>query len=326
MKRTLALLACCVCLAACGYLAEHTAPQKKPAAARSSAAVKADEQFWAVFHGADYAQIDAALNAQTGAYLAAPGDAVTAAHVAWLHMWRISERGRMASVPATITDDLTLARQYFEQAVTLDPKDARYLGFLASATLAEGSIHQDERETRRGYFMLLDSIKAWPEFNLFTAGYVMSDQLAGSKRFTKALEWQWETLDRCAGEKVNRSDPVYAKYMPLETRDGAKRVCWNSAIAPHNFEGFFMNMGDMLVKSGDWRRARVVYANAKLSATYAQWNFGNTLEDRIRDAADNVAAFAAPAAGAAPDGKRIMIATTFSCMACHQQSVSDGRG
>ena len=40
--------------------------------------------------------------------------------------------------------------------------------------------------------------------------------------------------------------------MTLETKEGARRACWNSRIAPHNLEGFFLNMGDMLVKSGDW--------------------------------------------------------------------------
>jgi len=39
--------------------------------------------------------------------------------------------------------------------------------------------------------------------------------------------------------------------MSKKTKEGKKRVCWNSWIAPHNFEGFFLNMGDMLVKSGD---------------------------------------------------------------------------
>jgi hypothetical protein len=38
--------------------------------------------------------------------------------------------------------------------------------------VADGGIHKDEKLTRKGYFMLRDSNQAWPEFNLFTAGYV----------------------------------------------------------------------------------------------------------------------------------------------------------
>ena len=316
IKALLTAAACCV-LADCAYVAEHSAPQKQAATLRSPDALRADELFWNTLHGAQYDQISPALEAETAAYLQNPNDAVTAAPVGWLHIWRISERHRLASVPATITDDATLSRQYFEPAVALNPEEARFLGFLASATLAEGNIHHDELETRHGYFMLLDSIKAWPEFNLFTAGYVMSSQPVESERFKQALDWQWQTLDICVGEKVDRKTAAYAKYMKLETDKGAKRVCWNSWIAPHNFEGFFLNMGDMQVKAGDWQLGRQLYANAKLSPTYAQWNYRQVLDDRIRDAQQNVAAFNAPQG--APKGNPMMGASAFACVACHQQ-------
>lgn len=93
------------------------------------------------------------------------------------------ESSRLASVPATIIDDTMLTRRYFQEAVKLNPADARTLGFLAGHTVIEGTLHQDERLTREGYFMLLDAIKARPEFNMFTAGYVMSRLPADSPRF-----------------------------------------------------------------------------------------------------------------------------------------------
>lgn len=308
--------ATCWALAGCAYVAEHSAPKKEAATSRSPTALKADELFWTTLHGGKYDQISPALEAETAAYLQNPNDAVTAAHVGWLHIWRVSERRTLTSAPATITDDVTLSRKYFAEAVALNPNEARYLGFLASATLGEGNIHHDEQETRRGYFMMLDAIKAWPEFNLFTAGYVMSGQPVGSERFKQALDWQWQNLDACVGEKVDRKTAAYAKYMNQETDTGDKRVCWNSQIAPHNFEGFFLNMGDMQVKAGDVETGRKLYNNAKLSSTYSHWKFRQILEDRIRDASDNVAAFNAPQEG---QGKSIMVASSFSCLACHQQ-------
>jgi hypothetical protein len=319
MNVAFASSAACVMLASCGYVAEKSAPAKQAATTRTAAALKADELFWATLHGGDYEQIPRALEAQTAAYLADPTDAVSAAHVGWLHIWKLSERARLDSIPATLTDDAIVSRRYFQEAVALNPGEARYLGFLASATLAEGTIHQDERLTRRGYYMMLDAVKAWPEFNLFTAGYVMSAQPAGSERFKQALEWQWQNLDACVGETVDRKNADYAKYMTLETKEGKKRVCWNSEIAPHNFEGFFLNMGDMLVKAGDWETGRKIYGDAKLSPTYAQWQYRQVLEDRIRDAPDNVAAFNAPADATSGGDKRIMVTTAFSCMACHRQ-------
>ena len=127
---------------------------------------------------------------------------------------------------------MMLARRYFQEAVKLDPSDARYLGFLAGATIAEGNIHKDERLTREGYFLLRDSIRAWPEFNLFTGGFVISRLPPDSPRFREGLEWQWRTLDECAEERVDRANPVFTKYMAKETREGPKRACWNSYRAP----------------------------------------------------------------------------------------------
>jgi hypothetical protein len=297
-------------------IAVWQAPQKQAATSRSEAAQKADEIFWQTFHQGEYEKIPQALEALTAAYLETPADAVTAAHIAWLHNWRIAERARMESVPATIIADTMLARRYFQEAVKLNPSDVRYLGFFAGHILAEATLHQDEKLTREGYFMMLDAIKAWPEFNLFTGGYVMSRLSADSPRFREGLEWQWRTLDECIEGKLDRANPDYAKYMSLETKEGQKRACWNSWIAPHNFEGFFLNMGDMLVKSGDWQTAQKIYANAKLSKEYASWKYQAVLDDRIKQAQDNVALFNAPNETLEA---RIMINSEFACMACHQQ-------
>jgi hypothetical protein len=141
-------------------IAVQLAPKKQAAKTRSEAALKADELFWQAFHNGEYERIPNALEVLTAAYVQTPNDAVTAAHIAWLHNWRVSERARKSSIPATITDDIMLARRYFREAVNLNPSDARLLGFLAGNTLAEGNLHQDEKVTREGYFMLLDSIQA----------------------------------------------------------------------------------------------------------------------------------------------------------------------
>ncbi|OQW31222.1 MAG: hypothetical protein A4E19_20555 [Nitrospira sp. SG-bin1] len=292
------------------------APSKKATSVRSLAALHADDLFWHTFHSGAYDEIPRVLEVLTAAYLQTPTDAVTAAHIAWLHNWRVAERARLSTIPATITDHTVLARRYFEEAVNLDPSDPRTQGFLAGHTVTEGTLHKDERLLRRGYFMLLDAIEAWPEFNLFTAGYVMSRLPADSPHFKEGLEWQWRNLDVCVQERVDRTKPDYAKYMPLETTEGTKRVCWNSRIAPHNLEGFFLNMGDMLVKSGDWQTAQKIYANAKHSRDYATWKFAGVLESRIEQAQENVAVFN----GALGTPVRpMMINSTFACTGCHQQ-------
>jgi hypothetical protein len=321
-RRTLIIAAVLLAAAVAGLavtsyheIAIRFAPKKRAVTVRAAAAQTADSLFWRTFHSGDYDGIPRAAQALTAAYLETPNDPVTAAHLAWLHNWRTAERARHDSVPATITDDIILARRYFEEAVALNPSDPRTLGFLAGHRLAEGSMHHDERLTRRGYFTMLDAIDAWPEFNLFTAGYVMSRLPSDSPRFRQAIEWEWENLDKCLETRIDRANPDYSRYMSLETRVGVKRVCWNSWIAPHNFEGFFLNMGDMLVKSGDWRTGVKLYQNARLSRQYATWKFRPVLEDRITHAQHNVARFNAKG----PDRNGLMINSAFACMACHQE-------
>jgi hypothetical protein len=318
LRAACATLFVTVTLCGCSYLAIRGAPAKQASDTRTESSLKADELFWQTLHAGQYENIPAALDALTGAYLANPNDAVTAAHIGWMHIWRIAESSRLDKPTPVITDDAILARRYFQEAVQLNPNEARYLGFLAGATMMEGSIHKDEKLTRRGYFLMQDAVKAWPEFNLFTAGYGASRLPPDSEHFTEGLERQWQTLDLCVSEKVDRSNPDFGKYMSLATTEGPKRVCWNSWIAPHNFEGFFLNMGDMLVKSGDWQTARTIYANARNSPTYAQWKFRDVLEARIPDAQMNVALFNGPRNDAGKAGPRMMIASPFACMACHQ--------
>ena len=304
-------------LSSCAVIAVAAAPTKEAAQDDRPETEAADGAFWSALHGGHYADIGPVLERLQRAYLERPNDPRTAAHIAFLHVWRASERARVEDVPATITDDLALARRYFEEASALSPHDARFQGFLASMTMAEGNIHHDEKLTRRGFFMMGDAVDAWPEFNLFTRGYVMSQLPLKDPLFAAALEDQWKNLDVCAGQRIDRKNPDFAPFMASATRDGPRRACFNSWIAPHNLEGFFLNMGDMLVKAGDPTTARKIYAQAKVAREYTAWPYREVLERRIAQADENVALFqAAPARNAGE--RQLMIAAPFSCMGCHQ--------
>ena len=117
------------------------------------------------------------------AYLQYPYDAKIAARIGFLHAWSLTERQRLKNIPPQITDNAILARKYFEEAVRLNPEDARYLGFHSSMMMSEGSIHKDAYLTRKGYFQGLDSIEAWPQFNLFTIGNTMSSKEHSDPKF-----------------------------------------------------------------------------------------------------------------------------------------------
>ena len=72
----------------------------------------------------------------------------------------------------------------------------------------------------------------------------------------------------------------------------------------------------MLVKSGDWKTAKIIYRNAKLSKDYLNWKFRDILDNRIKNAQDNVVIFNNSLSKNTKE--RIMFESPFSCMACHQ--------
>jgi hypothetical protein len=313
----LALRGALVAQLGCSSVAVWAAPEKAAKVDRSARAQAANRQFWDALHAGEYDAISDVLNALTAAYLENPNDPQTTAHIGFAHIWRVSESARLASPPPTITDDLVVSRKYFTEAVQLSPNDQRFEGFRAALELAEGTLDHDEKRLRHGYFALLDAKDAWPEFNLFTAGYSLSRLPESDPKYRDALDYQWQTLDLCAGTQVDHEHPDYARFMGLETTVGRKRACWNSWIAPHNFEGFFLNMGDMLVKSGAPKSARQIYQNAKLSKTYATWPYRAVLEQRMADAESNVEPFRHAQPG--EKTKTLMVYSAFACAGCHQR-------
>jgi len=305
-------------LAACEKIAILFTPKKQPIQSTSSLALKAENYFWNTLHQGQYKNIPQADYLLMAAYLNNPNDPKLAAHIGFLHIWKITERQQESQGPL-ITNQAVLGRNYFADALALEPGNAIYEGFFGVSQLIAGKIFHNKREEVRGYFTLKRAIAKWPEFNYFTAGYSMSGLPAQSSYFQEGLEWQWLTLDRCAGEKINRNNPNYRPFMHRETTKGKQRVCWNSWIAPYNFEGFFMNMGDMLVKSGDWKTGILIYQNAKLAKNYLSWPYRDMLEKRILHAKENVDYFNQKTASAE---KAIMLNSGHGCMACHQQSNS----
>ena len=309
MCGTLALAA-----AGCAWVAVQGAPPKvaTPLSAKGSRLI---DDFWEALHAGQYSRIDALLELHDQVIVAEPGDTATLAHAGWLHAWRASERVREAPA-ARMIEHVSAARRLFEEASALRPDEARYLGFAAAFTMAEADVLGDQRLLREGYYRMRDAVAAYPEFNLFTSGYVMSRNPVGSAAFQEGLQQQWQDLDACFGTTVDRQHPAIARYLPRETGNGPKRVCWNSWIAPHNWEGFFLNFGDMLARTGDLYIARQMYEAARLSSTYAAWPWRPVLERRLARIDQLPELLNHPA----PDEPEWtpMIRSAFACTGCHQ--------
>lgn len=317
MVRTIFLFILISALTGCENIAIWTTPPKKPKTSHSKLAKTSEQLFWQTLHAGDYDGIDKTLALMTAAYLQNPNDPVLASHLGFLHIWKITERARENTIPATIVNEIILSKRYFAEAILLDPNDPRIQGFYGDTQLIEGQLLQNSREVVRGFFTLRRAIKRWPEFNYFTAGYPMSVLPPTDKNFKLGLDYQWQTLTLCAGVKISAQNPDYSPYLHLTTTRGPKRACWNSWIAPHNFEGFFLNMGDMLVKAHDWQTAIKIYENAKLSPDFNQWPYKKFLEERIKNAQNNVYYFNQK--NIRDKDHVILFNSGYGCAACHQK-------
>lgn len=302
-------------LVACEKVALMNTPQKKPQVSRSQLSAQAERYFWRTLHEGRYQDIPKADYLLMAAYIENPYDPKLAAHLGFVHIWKITERERVKNKSPLIPNQIILSKKYFADALQLDPKNPIYQGFYGDTQLVEGQIFKDKQEEIKGYLTLKKAIHNWPEFNYFTAGYPMSSLDADSDHFKEGLDWQWKTLDICAGKKINRKNPDYTPFMNRETMVGKQRACWNSMIAPHNFEGFFMNMGDMLVKSGDPETGIKIYNNAKLAKSYYKWPYKEMLEKRILNAKSNVKYFNQKSNN---PHQSVMFNSGYGCVVCHQ--------
>jgi hypothetical protein len=275
----------------------------------------ADVFFWDRFHAGDYGAIPQILDRLQGALVERPDDPSLQRHVAWANIWRLGELSRGTASGPDLASSIGQTRPDFARAWALNPDDPRVLGFLAGITLAEGILFGDAVLYDQGSALFAQGIAAWPEFNYFSSGYILSQLPRDSAGFQLGLEQQWRNVDVCAGMVVDRQQPDLVATFARETRVGRLRVCWNSWIAPFNLEGFLLNLGDMLVKDGQVATGVQVYQSAREADGYERWPYRGMLEQRIMDAAENATRFDQPSAG---EGHTIMFQSSYSCMGCHQ--------
>ncbi|HBI30139.1 MAG: hypothetical protein CL919_02280 [Deltaproteobacteria bacterium] len=100
-------------LTGCEFFALTFAPEKESRENTTKLAKHAHTVFWKTLHGGEYQNIPEAMTLLKAAYLENPHDAKVAAHIGFLHIWRLSERRRSETIPPQITDDAVLARKYF---------------------------------------------------------------------------------------------------------------------------------------------------------------------------------------------------------------------
>ena len=219
-RRACALGSVSICLIAGGSVTAASAPTM----VQSEAAQNANERFWSTLHGADYAAYPKALAAVETVLAEVPDDPVQNARLGWLHMWHLSEAESFGATPQEEAADLRAARQSFKRAVELAPHEARYIGFYAATQMIESAVDADTAGSLRAEATLASAIRMWPEFNLFTAGYIHSSEPYDSPEYAIAMKRMWTDLDVCAGRRVSRERPELAQYLSIETRGAEASV------------------------------------------------------------------------------------------------------
>lgn len=295
----------------------------------NSLAITANEFMWNNLHLGNYDSIPAILNKLEVAYAQDPNNMKVTAHLGFVHLWAFSERGRNPSVDG-INAHIPLSNKYFKEAIKLNPNDPRLKGFQAATEMCEGALSKNPQMIISGYSNGKKAIKSWPQFNRFALSFVESLQEKHTPLFREGMRYQWEVINECSCKNLTRKkilanpDTILKQLMSelSNTKDPMiKRACWNTWIAPHNLEGFFMNFGDMLVKDGKLVEAKVIYSAAKLTPSYNEWPYKSMLEDRLRDMEQNEKEFNKPMELVNVHGtKQIFINSEVSCTGCHQMS------
>ncbi|MFV2056552.1 MAG: hypothetical protein ACC707_08795 [Thiohalomonadales bacterium] len=286
---------------------------------RTELARKADEEFWDLIHGTqNYQNFDTVITKLQAAQIADPFDVYTTAHIGFANFWALSNG---IAQPAKAFQYIQNAEQAFSIASAFAPDEPRILGFLGYSRLFLARATQNNDLYVKGLADVNRSVALWPEWAHFGAAYGVDVTAPhNSPAFEQALSHYWDNLDVCANTVVDRSNPDFSPYLVQQTLVGADRACWDSWIAPYNLEGFFLVMGDALVKAGETDIAQIIYYNATLLEHYDSWPFHKLLEERIAKVAQNVKIFrtkGTPGQIQNPESS-LVAATGASCAICHQ--------
>lgn len=95
-------------LVGCANIALMLAPEKSSRVSNTKEAKRVHQLFWDTFHSGQYDQIDKAMIPLKAEYLNNPHDPQLAAHIGFLHIWKLSERYRLKRISPSITDNAIL--------------------------------------------------------------------------------------------------------------------------------------------------------------------------------------------------------------------------
>jgi tetratricopeptide (TPR) repeat protein len=164
-----------------------------------------------------------------------------------------------------------------DRAVPLLANDTRIAGFRAAATYAAGYVQGDADRLARGLGLIDEAVAANTLFNAFDLFAVVAPVEPGMGDYyqTRVLP-----LVDAIFSGDNLSCPV---TLP--------EICSNAGMAPHNFEGTLILLGDIYAKGGRLANASLWYSIARGTGRTTGYRYQAIAEERVATAADRVARY-----------------------------------
>jgi len=238
--------------------------------------------FFKTFHASRYSEASARAAELDAAAHASPSHGRLAFDRALAHNWHVQEWRREPNQELNaIQSEARSLLGLFQTAYDLNPEDPRVGCFLGLQQVGAGRALQDLQLLKQGLATLDKAVREWPEFNLFCLGLAYDYLPADDPDYELAVEAALSNVEACVDGPLDRNNPDITPYVGQATTQGPKSACWNNDIAPHNAEGFYLWVGDLLVKQGNVQAAQAAYRSVQAIPEYESWPYRALLEDRL---------------------------------------------
>jgi len=240
----------------------------------SRAASAGEAAFWDTLW-ADHERSDEALRLLTRAVRHDPRDGRSQFLLGMLRLYRstqaCAEFDFLNLCDAAKAEGLA-AQKPLDRASELLVLDTRIQGFRAADSYANGYEQKDPTRLALGMQQLETAIDVNPLFNSFDAFAVVAAILPGSdpyyqNRILPLVDYVF-------------SQPACIFQLP--------EICSNDGMAPHNFEGTLLLLGDIYAKGGRLLDAERWYALGQGFGSGSGYRYQSYLDDRVANAAERV--------------------------------------
>ncbi len=284
------------------------------------------ELFRKYFHAGDYCKLPLLKDALMQEYLQTNGafiqtqDPILKIKVAKItkimglaYLWTSAESERVSGGPSSLNEMIT-ALFYFNTSYELNPDDTQTLGFLSNIQMAIGKIHSNQEMIEEGARLIALSIDRNPVFGLFGVAFGEVRAPVNSPVFQQGIEHFWTYQDICMQTAVDRNDPDWAPYVPIE--GGENWICQNTENSLHRVEAFLLIFGDSLLKAGDLDAAEATYKNIGYITTAQDWKYKHIVKDRLKNLEAHYEALQTPDPS---DDLVLIFNSKYKCSVCHEQ-------